>query len=118
MALGVALLAVLWQFLGINNFRVVNTKDPSPPPPQLSSLLSIVYGHILISAEANSPPERLSGFFFSLITNQSNDRLFLAEREMIFALPFASRSYISSCLPTIHPLTWLRSHGRPLSRPQ
>ena len=48
MALGVALLAVLWQFLGINNFRVVNTKDTSSPPPQLSSLLSIVYGHILI----------------------------------------------------------------------
>jgi hypothetical protein len=101
MALGVALPAVLWQFLGINNFRVVNTKDTSPPPPQLSSLLSIVYGHILISAEADSPPGLLSGFSSRVITNQSNDRLFLAEREMIFALPFASRSDISSCLPVI-----------------
>jgi hypothetical protein len=31
MALGVALLAVLWQFLGINNFRVVNNQGHFAP---------------------------------------------------------------------------------------
>src|SRR5580704_16741015 len=61
-------------------------------------------------AERRKVRRRYKGFSFSPITNQSNDRLFLAGKAgenacSVFAVPFLGQDlFISSCLPNIHTL--------------
>ena len=80
-------------FPGINKLRVINTLNSSTPAASTNSLLSIVYGQILISYNSICrywfSAGFLSRFFFSPITNQSNDRLFLARIAGRMDAPFS-----------------------------